>query len=724
MASGRHAPPRGRTQEGCFLTSSLFHARVLQIARESALLFLALSSGGVANYAFHVLVGRMLEPGEYGALGAILALSVWLSIPLAAVQTYVAKKVSNQQGTLSQQGTPSDGRVGVVWSPVLRTLCPIAIGASAVLILVTPLIWAFLRLDSPWTVVFMSSYLVPAALLAVLRGALQGSSRFRALAVVSLAPILVRLTCGVWLVGAGAGVAGAMAASLVAEAIGVVLALVLLDVPMGSLRTAGRDAKLLRKVKPLALGLGGMWFIIQLDLLMTRHLLDASDSGYYAAAGLLARAVLFVPAAVSLVALPRFSEGDPRGERAFGWLVAALATTLAVCVPMALGFTIAGDLVVGLTFGGKFEHASTLLPLMGFGMIGFALANLLLYFHVAAGSRASYLLWPLAGAEALVMLVLPEPSPWRLACITVVSGWSVAGLGAVAARSLTRQAPHHRLPMAQSLSWSGWAGSDRQTPELSLVIPVCDGAASAVECVDSVRSVLEGLGRSHEIIVIADGSRVRGDSGLQALASRADVLHYARRQGKATALRVGMRRARGRYVAFLDADGDLDAAALGDFVAMMDLSEPDLVIGSKRHPHSSVEYPKLRRAMSVMYQCFVRLLFGLNVSDTQTGMKLIRKDVLDAVLPRMLEKRFAFDLEFLVIAQHLGFDRVVEAPIKLTYGFKSTVALQDVARIGIDSLAIFYRRYIVRTYDYPARYIAVSAAALVTAPDGATPSGY
>jgi hypothetical protein len=124
------------------------------------------------------------------------------------------------------------------------------------------------------------------------------------------------------------------------------------------------------------------------------------------------------------------------------------------------------------------------------------------------------------------------------------------------------------------------------------------------------------------------------------------------------------------------------------------------VIGSKRHPLSNVDYPITRRVMSWCYQRLVRILFGLNVRDTQTGMKLIRRNVLDAVLPRMLEKRFAFDLEFLVVAKRLGHSRFLEAPVRLDYKFASSVSPRAVFRILVDTAAIFYRLYILRFYDY------------------------
>ena len=130
----------------------------------------------------------------------------------------------------------------------------------------------------------------------------------------------------------------------------------------------------------------------------------------------------------------------------------------------------------------------------------------------------------------------------------------------------------------------------------------------------------------------------------------------------------------------------------------MKLYEPDIVLGSKRHPLSEVHYPPLRRLLSWSYHKLARLLFRVNVRDTQTGFKLIRRDVLAAVLPRMLEKRYAFDLEFLVVARSLGFTRVFEAPVRIQYRFASQVDLRSVLGIGLDTLAIFYRHYVLNTY--------------------------
>ena len=125
----------------------------------------------------------------------------------------------------------------------------------------------------------------------------------------------------------------------------------------------------------------------------------------------------------------------------------------------------------------------------------------------------------------------------------------------------------------------------------------------------------------------------------------------------------------------------------------------DAVIGSKRHPESKVYYPWFRKILSWSYHKFIYFLFGLKLKDTQSGIKLFKKSCLDVVLPKIAVKKYAFDLELLVIANKYGF-RVKEAPIKLSYKFSGTgINLKEIYYMFVDTLAIFYRLRILRYYD-------------------------
>jgi hypothetical protein len=95
----------------------------------------------------------------------------------------------------------------------------------------------------------------------------------------------------------------------------------------------------------------------------------------------------------------------------------------------------------------------------------------------------------------------------------------------------------------------------------------------------------------------------------------------------------------------------------------------------------------------------IRAMFGLPVRDTQTGIKLFKTEVLRRVFPRVLVKRFAFDIEVLANAHRLGY-RIVEAPVTLHFQRPfGRISLNDVYCIYKDTCAIYYRMYILRYYD-------------------------
>jgi hypothetical protein len=92
-------------------------------------------------------------------------------------------------------------------------------------------------------------------------------------------------------------------------------------------------------------------------------------------------------------------------------------------------------------------------------------------------------------------------------------------------------------------------------------------------------------------------------------------------------------------------------------------------------------------------------MFGLPLHDTQTGIKLFRREVLLHVLPRLLIKRFAFDLELLACAHRLGY-HIVDAPVSVQYSRPETrVGWADAWAVGLDTLAVFYRLRLLRYYD-------------------------
>jgi glycosyltransferase involved in cell wall biosynthesis len=237
-------------------------------------------------------------------------------------------------------------------------------------------------------------------------------------------------------------------------------------------------------------------------------------------------------------------------------------------------------------------------------------------------------------------------------------------------------------------------------PYLSLVVPVHHGAAFIEHNVCVILETLEQLQRPFEVIVVVDGDQDRTSAVVRRLRDeRVRAFHYPQNQGKGFAISFGCAQAEGRLVGWLDADLDITADAIVTAARCFESDEVDAAIGSKRHPDSVVDYPLARRGYSAGYQLLVRLLFRLEVRDTQVGAKLFRREMLDIVLPLLLIKRYAFDLEVLAVGAGFGFDRVVEIPVELNYRFTGTgINWRAVRNMLIDTLAIAYRIHLRHWY--------------------------
>jgi glycosyltransferase involved in cell wall biosynthesis len=212
---------------------------------------------------------------------------------------------------------------------------------------------------------------------------------------------------------------------------------------------------------------------------------------------------------------------------------------------------------------------------------------------------------------------------------------------------------------------------------------------------------LKKLGRPYEIVLVVDGC---ADTYRAAKTIRSDtvmVYYYEENIGKGYALKYGVNRATGDLVTFIDADMSIDPNQIDVFIKLIDVYNADIVVGSKRHPQSKVHYPLFRRFQSFCYQLLITVLFQINVKDTQTGLKLFRRQVIQDILPRALVKAYAFDLELLVIAHHLGYRKIIEAPIEIKQQFTSTVKLSSAFWTFLDTCAIFYRLHFVKYYDQP-----------------------
>ena len=239
--------------------------------------------------------------------------------------------------------------------------------------------------------------------------------------------------------------------------------------------------------------------------------------------------------------------------------------------------------------------------------------------------------------------------------------------------------------------------------QLSVIMPVYGLEQVIEQNIDTVCSLLNH-NIPFEILPVDDGSHDNTAAALKhAAAKNPQNVHpvfVKTNTGKGNALKCGFAASHGSHILLLDGDLDLCPTNISSFFDIMSQTQAAIVIGSKRHPNSVIDYPWHRRLASAVYYTIVRILVGLPVSDTQTGMKLFTREALKFAFDRMLVKAFAFDLEMLTIAHAQGYT-VAEAPVTIRFGHKiGCLSFKNVKQVMNDTLAIFYRLRILRYYQH------------------------
>jgi len=212
-----------------------------------------------------------------------------------------------------------------------------------------------------------------------------------------------------------------------------------------------------------------------------------------------------------------------------------------------------------------------------------------------------------------------------------------------------------------------------------------------------VEKVLSDSKMSFEIIVVNDGSRdMTGQKALNhsRINHKIKSIGYNNNQGKGFAIKKGFISACGDAVIFIDCDSDIDPGQIKSYFHALNYG--DVVVGSKRHPLSTVNVPFLRRFLSYGFNILVTLLTGLRIHDTQTGLKAVRRKALEPVFSVLSVRRFAYDVELLSVANLFGL-KIIELPVEITLSniFFSPF---EMYRMFLDLLQISYRLRVSNQY--------------------------
>jgi glycosyltransferase involved in cell wall biosynthesis len=239
---------------------------------------------------------------------------------------------------------------------------------------------------------------------------------------------------------------------------------------------------------------------------------------------------------------------------------------------------------------------------------------------------------------------------------------------------------------------------------LSLVVPAYKQEKTIIKDIKALDKALSAFSFKHEIIVVVDGFVDKTFQKAKTIKNKnVVILGYEINKGKGSALKLGVEKAKGDLIGFIDAGMDLDPSEISIMLDIMDWNKADIVVGSKLHPESKVNYPLPRKILSWGYRTLTHVLFGFKVKDTQVGLKIFKKKVAKDVFAKIIVKKFAFDIEVLAVAHKLGYTKIYEAPVKLNFRGASSITSKSFWSVIFwmlwDTVAVLYRLRILRYYD-------------------------
>lgn len=401
----------------------LFSSR---LSRSSAVLFLGGIAGGVLGYALHIVMGRMLPESEYGLITSMLAVMTVLSVPTSAMTMVIARRVAEYQAH------EDNGSIAHLYAGTTRWMIYAGIGFIVVFVPVSPIMQEYLRAPSAVPIFFLGMLVAVSLLLPIGQAVLQGAQKFALLSASHVSTILLKIIFSALLIWLGYGVGGVMVGMI--ASIGIMCWIVYIrtrDYFVSNKTPRTRRHYPWRFVVPIMLANVAFVVMTQFDMVLVRHYFGPKDSGIYAAASVLGKAVLYLPGAVATVLFPMVAENTALQRASAPLFVNAIMLTLLLSGAGLLVYFVFGPEIVKLFYGARYEEAGELLRYFGFAMIPMALVMVAENFLIAKGRILFVYLFAIVAPIEILGIHFFHGSLSMVVGIMIASGWILAILGYV-----------------------------------------------------------------------------------------------------------------------------------------------------------------------------------------------------------------------------------------------------------------------------------------------------
>lgn len=349
------------------------------LARGSAIVLVGTTLANVGAYAYHLVVGRILGPVEYGELASLFSFSYILNVPSIVLQTVLAKYIAGFRGQ------HEIGPVKALSVAAMKRLLIVVTGGILVLLPFIGALSEFLHISAPVSVLYM--YLTSAIwlLTVVQTSVLQGLQMFTA------AMILTNISAGLRLAGGVMGAMFGVTETILAGVVTGIIGFITYFVPLRFVyRVKTQQPRISRQELiaysvPSLITILGITSLYSTDIMLAKHFLSGFEAGLYAALSVMGKIVFFASSSVSYVLFPVVAERAKQHAHSDRLVYSGLFAIGGVSGAITLGYFLLPQVALLLLFGQSYFLASPYVGWFGVFLSLYSLSYLLVTTLLGAG---------------------------------------------------------------------------------------------------------------------------------------------------------------------------------------------------------------------------------------------------------------------------------------------------------------------------------------------------
>lgn len=367
----------------------------------SSVMLVGTMIANLGNYLYHLLMGRMLGPKDYGTLGALISLTYIASIVTTTLSTTIVRLVSRFKVKKDYQ------RIFLLLKQLTKGFLVLGLLFLLGFSLSQGLIGQFLHLTDSQPVILVGVLLIFSLLIFINQGILRSLLRFNFLSFNAVFGVGVKLAAAVVLVKLGFSVFGA----LIAIILGTLLPYLLSFYPLRFLyRYQETKAKInwsefFSYSAPVLVATLGMTSLYTTDVILVKHLFPAYEAGLYSALAVLGKIVFFASSTVPMVMFPLVSESYENGKSYRHFLTQSLGLVAGVSLLVTAVYFIFPQLMVRALYGSDYLPAASYLGIFAVFISLYSLSFLLVNFFLSI-KRLKLALLPFLAAVLQIILIM------------------------------------------------------------------------------------------------------------------------------------------------------------------------------------------------------------------------------------------------------------------------------------------------------------------------------